>query len=363
MSITGKNLVLAVPIRMNKLSVVARYATAVGMVVLAFLVRRLLLGPGDDLPYLLTLPAIILTGYFFQHGTAFFSILLSTLYAGFFVVHHTGFLSGYATNDLIGLGLYTVSMVLVAFFMELLHHAATDLTKSYKDLEFANLALSEAEGRNAMMLREALHRQRNDLQRLAATISMQGIATPNPAVRASLAEAESRVIALASLNGRLDGALLDRKRDAVDSRVFLSGLINDLRSSIGRRPITLTCEAQSHPMVISRAVAIGQVIHELVTNALKYAFPAGMPGKVMVTFRREESMCVLTVEDDGIGIDPQALPVGTGLGTKLTKTLASHLGGDIELKPRVGGGTFCRLTSPITRVSGASAVSLERASA
>lgn len=78
----------------------------------------------------------------------------------------------------------------------------------------------------------------------------------------------------------------------------------------------------------ARAVPVGLITNELVTNALKYAFPDDRAGTVCIRFWREGEEFVLAVEDDGIGLpDTDAAPKGTGLGRRLIRALAAQLGG------------------------------------
>ena len=74
----------------------------------------------------------------------------------------------------------------------------------------------------------------------------------------------------------------------LDTKQFIADLCHDLRSSlVGFRPVTISVSAESHPITLQRAVALGLMINELLTNALKHAFPDGRPGQVEVNSRSE----------------------------------------------------------------------------
>lgn len=114
----------------------------------------------------------------------------------------------------------------------------------------------------------------------------------------------------------------------VDMREFLQGLVANLRSEVGAlHPVALHVNAEALPLAVGRAVPVGLIVNELVTNALKYAFPDRQAGSVWVGLRREGGTMVLAVEDEGIGCDPTAAPQGIGIGLRLVKTLAAQLGG------------------------------------
>ncbi|MEG8019139.1 sensor histidine kinase [Sphingomonas sp. LR55] len=86
-------------------------------------------------------------------------------------------------------------------------------------------------------------------------------------------------------------------------------------------------------MPTDRAVSLGVIVTELVTNACKYAYPTG-GGEVRVALRRiDDDLFLLAVEDDGCGIPEDAVPRGTGLGTKLIRAMAQSLQTIVEYDP------------------------------
>jgi two-component sensor histidine kinase len=88
---------------------------------------------------------------------------------------------------------------------------------------------------------------------------------------------------------------------------------------------------------------LGLIVNELVTNALKYAFPNETKGTVMVTLKRLPRELRLTVADDGEGIDPRR--ADSGLGGRLVQGFAHQLGGEVE-RESGSQGTTVRLILP-----------------
>ena len=79
-------------------------------------------------------------------------------------------------------------------------------------------------------------------------------------------------------------------------------------------------------------------VQELVTNAFKYAYPDEKPGEVRVRLKRlVDGKAELTVEDDGVGIAPNAAHAGTGLGSKIIRTMASALQTHVDYINRAPG--------------------------
>ena len=104
---------------------------------------------------------------------------------------------------------------------------------------------------------------------------------------------------------------------------------------------SLTLAADPIRLTTDRAVSLGVIVTELVTNACKYAYPDGV-GEVRVALVQDADngatpAFTLSVEDDGRGMDPDAAPRGTGLGTKLIRAMAQSLQSIVEYEPRPHG--------------------------
>ena len=189
------------------------------------------------------------------------------------------------------------------------------------------------------MLSEANHRAMNNYQVIASLLHLYARRAEEP-TRADFETAAETVGVIARAQRRLvqiDGA------SAADSHKFITGLCDDLKAGlVVFRPIQLLVEAEHHFVPAPQAVALGIIINELVTNALKYAFPADRAGTVTVSFsRREEEYC-LTVRDDGIGMDAsKGLRTtdhpSTGLGQKLISSLVGQMGGRLEVASNPSG--------------------------
>jgi two-component sensor histidine kinase len=225
-----------------------------------------------------------------------------------------------------------------AVLLEALHTALRNLITERQKLAEANSELQGVAEAKATLLSEAVHRARNDLQRLAATLHVQSLLSDAPGARQALTDASERITALARINTRLDLHRPDGHAE-VDTKGFIDGLIEDLGDGlVGLRPIAVTCSVESHVISMARAVPLGLIINELVVNAIKYAFPGDMGGRVDIRFQRIGADDVLSVEDDGIGFDPASPAQGTGLGTKIIRSLAGQLGGQARTGPALSGG-------------------------
>ncbi len=205
-----------------------------------------------------------------------------------------------------------------------------------------------------LLLDEMSHRVRNDMQRLIGMLQAQ--ARTDPQAAQALQRAAGRVQVL----GRLHQRLSRRAETAVvDSKVFLEGLVEDLRTGIEPgRPVALTVNAEAHALPLAMAADLGLVVNELVTNALKHGFPTNRSGVIRVAFGQDDGLYSLVVADTGIGLAAEEPRQGTGHGTgqRLIQALASQLGGRMTLARGEVGGTQVSLVFPAQRPEGGGAL-------
>ncbi len=200
----------------------------------------------------------------------------------------------------------------------------TDRKRTERDQE-ALIAQKE------LLLRELNHRIKNNLQTVSSLLRLQAHAMRDGEGRRGLEQACQRVAAIHGLYARLDQSA----SGSVDFGDYLESLCGRLRDTLigpGRR-IGLTVSADRVPMSIDRAVPLGLIVNELVTNALKHAFPDGGEGRVTVAFEVDRNRYVLSVSDDGRGLPPDS---ENGLGLGLIRGLVAQLDGALEFVPSPG---------------------------
>ena len=195
--------------------------------------------------------------------------------------------------------------------------------------EVAEQEVRAARDRAEILLQEVNHRVANSLALVAALVRMQASAISDPTARDALSETQARISAIAGLHRRLYTSE-DVRSVSLDS--YLATLAEELEATMkesGHKPrVRLDLEPVS--VTTDRAVSVGMIVTELVTNAYKYAYPDGKAGEVRVLMRRRtDSIAVLTVEDDGIGWDGTGEPQGTGLGSRIVNAMATQLGTSI----------------------------------
>ncbi|UJW87118.1 sensor histidine kinase [Devosia sp. SL43] len=187
------------------------------------------------------------------------------------------------------------------------------------------------------LLQDSSHRIGNSLATVSSLLGLQLIRSKSDEVRQALEAARSRVHAIASAHRRLR---LGDDLETASADDFLDAVLEDLASTVtGTKAVTLTGEID--PIVIGArdATTVGILVGELVTNALKHAFPEDRSGTVTVRLRRDaDGVPTLTVTDDGVGIAEDSQPGEGGLGSVIVKQLANQFGGVPQYLRREGGG-------------------------
>ena len=196
----------------------------------------------------------------------------------------------------------------------------------------AEAGLRASNARLEALLGEVNHRVANSLQLVSAMVRLQTSALADPAARAALDDTQRRIDAIAQVHRRLYSS---SDVENVDMRDYLGALIDELGATLPGGQLTLA--ADPIRLATDKAVSLGVIVTELVTNACKYAYPGG-GGAVRVALSAvAEDAFVLAVEDDGCGMVANAAPKGTGLGTKLIRAMAQSLQSAVEYEPREQG--------------------------
>jgi two-component sensor histidine kinase len=197
--------------------------------------------------------------------------------------------------------------------------------------------LRRSNARLETLLKEVNHRVANSLQLVSAFVHMQSAALSDPVSKAALQDTQRRIQAVAQVHRRL---YTGSGVDAVAMDDYLAALVDELQEtwSTPAAPRRLTLASEPIQMKTDRAVSLGVIVNELVSNACKYAYPATEGGEVRIALLRDGAdRFVLRVEDDGCGIESGAVPKGTGLGTKVIRAMAQSLQAELSYDPAHNG--------------------------
>jgi len=200
-----------------------------------------------------------------------------------------------------------------------------------------------------VLLKEVHHRVKNNLQVIASLLRLQAGSMGSPELAAALEESQHRVESMAMIHEQLyeSGDLGE-----VDLARHAAQLLDNLFSSYGVdqariRGCVAIPRAPGAPLLLDvhQAIPAGLILNELVSNALKHAFPGGRCGSIAVEGERRDGTVTLVVRDDGVGL-PAGFPAGGNrtLGLQIVEILARQLHGALTVESgpleRPCGATF-----------------------
>jgi len=189
-----------------------------------------------------------------------------------------------------------------------------------------------------LMLKEIHHRVKNNLQIISSLLSLQSSSIHDPTDVVLFGESVDRIRSMALIHDRL---YKSPDLAGIEFREYIESLVTSLFHSYGRPAVSFSTDVQDVRLSIDTAIPFGLIINELVTNALKHAFPQGREGEIKVSLTPTRDGGVrLSVADTGIGIPAHVdIEKTTSLGLQLVSILTHQLVGTIEIQ-REGGTTF-----------------------
>ena len=205
--------------------------------------------------------------------------------------------------------------------------------------------LKAAVERQALLIKEINHRVKNSLNLVTSMLSLQIGKKVGSELQQQLQEAANRVSAIARAHERL---YQNDDIEVLELGGYLRDVCNDLNLSASGCSVEVTA-ADRIRIATDRAIPFVLLATELVTNAVKYAYPDQANGKVRVSLTRKgDDHIMLIVADDGIGV-----PAGfeqqesKGLGMRMVRAFAGQLGANLSVRDRQPGCEFV-LVAPLT---------------
>ncbi|WP_072562913.1 sensor histidine kinase [Granulibacter bethesdensis] len=191
-----------------------------------------------------------------------------------------------------------------------------------------------------LLMMEIHHRVKNNLQIIASLLNLQSSRIRLPQAKAEFQSARDRVRALATLHRHL---YTQGELQAINMRSFLNELCEQLFQAFGEVPgerIILHIEAPEVRMTSDQAVPLALIVTEVVSNAVKYAFPDQRKGSVLVRLTVENDDVCLVIQDDGVGLNTAPIKVEAdmrdGLGRQLIKGFSRQLGAALDVSGEDG---------------------------
>lgn len=218
--------------------------------------------------------------------------------------------------------------------------AVRDITERVRAEEQIRASLEEKE----VLLREIHHRVKNNLQAVISLLRLQSSHAKDERAYSVFRDSETRLRSMALIHEKLYQSRDLSKIDAEDYiRALTAHVYNSYRSVPSR--VSIRVGVEGLVLGIDTAIQCGFIINELVSNALKYAFPDEQAGQVSVELTKSPEGYTLVVKDDGIGLPADIdLTCPETLGLQLVRTFAEHL--DAQVEVRTEQGTEFRILFP-----------------
>jgi PAS domain S-box-containing protein len=214
-----------------------------------------------------------------------------------------------------------------------LRGAIIDITERRRAEEAVQASLREKE----TLLREIHHRVKNNMQVISSLFNLQGGFIKDENARRMLKEGQLRIRSMALVHEKL---YQSRDLSKIDFANYLRSLSAHLFQffEVDAGRIRMETDLEDVHLDINSAVPCGLLVSELITNALKHAFPEERKGVIGISLhRREEGMVELRVADDGVGFpEAQDFRRTESLGLQIVNLLVGQLGGAIELDRKNG---------------------------
>jgi len=204
----------------------------------------------------------------------------------------------------------------------------SDITERRRTEETVRASLEE----KVVLLKEVHHRVKNNLQIVISLLRLQAARTQNPEALDTLQDTGNRIRSMALLH---DTLYRSENLARVNFTRYIESICSHLFRSYGSKTSRIKLEPRLAEVSVDldQAVSCGLIINELVSNALKHAFPEGRAGRITIELQTTpQKQIVLRVADDGVGLSPQLDIRQTGtLGHQLVFMLAEKLRGVVEV--------------------------------
>lgn len=202
---------------------------------------------------------------------------------------------------------------------------AEQKTAVEREVEARTADLKAALEAKTLLLHEVDHRVKNNLTMIGSLLRLQARSIADPAITSKLETMLERVDALATVHRRL---YQSDDINRFDVGAFAENLVADVVGASGRTDILIETDITPIEVPSSKAAALGLILNEITTNAIKHAFIDGKAGTITIRAGVDESDAVVEISDDGHGLSTQQAKAD-GMGKTLIARLARQVNADV----------------------------------
>ncbi len=234
-----------------------------------------------------------------------------------------------------------IGLVLAGSIMVLLYFFNRSRRMANDKLAEKNTTIAQSLSEKEILLKEIHHRVKNNLQVISSLLRLQSKYIKDEKALHAIQEGRNRVKSMAMIHQNL---YREDNLTGISVGDYIQKLSESLFHSYNIDPqrIQLTTDIDRLHLDVDTVIPLGLILNELLTNALKYAFPEDSNGQVAITLKQQEQYLLLEVKDNGIGIEKDVAKMeNSGFGLKLIDTFAQKLKAKLEIEQE--SGTAVRL--------------------
>jgi len=314
---------------------------------LGALAARWVLGPyfPPGYPFVTFFPAVILSSFLFGQRAGLLAAVLCGLFAWFFFIPPVGRFT-FDQASLVAMLFYTGVVavdIAVIHWMQVANRRLREAREEGRRLAEESTRLAV---RSDVLFQELQHRVGNNLQMVAAVLSMQLRNLEEPTARRAISDAVSRVQVIGSIQRRLYRG----NGELVPLDDFIAEVCDQLMISGGRPGIACSVKAASGLVLPpDAAVPMALILAEALANAMEHGFADRDAGRVDVVLSQDAQSVTLEVRDNGAGL-PEGVDISKAdsLGLRISRVLSRQLGAAYVLED-AGPGCRMRLSLPAAR--------------
>lgn len=200
--------------------------------------------------------------------------------------------------------------------------------KSYMARTKSNKLLAIKNEQNELLLKEIHHRVKNNLELIKSLIALQSAQLEDSATKDAMIASQNRVQSMGIIHQKL---YQGKNLGSIEMKDYFLNLGEGILDTFNAEDkVKIECAMDHLELDVDTAVPIGLIVNELLTNALKYAFPKNSKGSISISLSKTSAeTLILKVIDNGIGKVEGLAPKGTGFGSQLIQLLTQQLNGEM----------------------------------
>ncbi|PIV51603.1 MAG: histidine kinase [Flavobacteriaceae bacterium CG_4_8_14_3_um_filter_34_10] len=231
--------------------------------------------------------------------------------------------------------LYTILVILLGVILFGLFYSYKKRQKRNKKLLELNNRLDIKNKQNELLLKEIHHRVKNNLELVKSLISLQSAQMEDSPTKEAMIASQNRVQSMGIIHQKL---YQGENLGSIEMKDYFLNLGEGILDTFNAEDkVKIECAMDNLELDVDTAVPIGLIVNELLTNALKYAFPEDKNGAIQISLSQSTpETLTLKVADNGVGKGNGLASKGTGFGSQLIKLLTQQLNGTMLEKIEKG---------------------------